>query len=273
MIYESMAIAQYFARTSAEAGNLLGNTAFEQAQVQQWIFIAATGVFPQAVKIAYNTFGFNYDATVYADASKLIKEQVKIINTHLDGKEYLVGGRLTVADVSLFSSLVIPFSFILDGGFRKAMPHAAAWFLRISQNKAVVSTFGHVKMCEKLLKPVDITKLTPVAAPVKVEAKKEEPKKEEPKKEEKKADEDDFDPFADDEPEDEEAEKARMERMKALAKPAKQGLIAKSIIIWEVKPWGEETDLDALGAKILAITMDGLQWKTEFKKEPIAYGV
>jgi hypothetical protein len=32
---------------------------------------------------------------------------------------------------------------------------------------------------------------------------------------------DDFDPFADDEPEDEEVEKARMERMKALAKPAK----------------------------------------------------
>jgi translation elongation factor EF-1beta len=58
-----------------------------------------------------------------------------------------------------------------------------------------------------------------------------------------------------------------------LAKPAKKGLVPKSIIIWEVKPWGEETDLDALGAKILAITMDGLQWKTEFKKEPIAYGV
>lgn len=128
-------------------------------------------------------------------------------------------------------------------------------------------------MCEKLLKPVDITKLTPIAAPAKVEVKQEEPKKEEPKKEEKKADEDDFDPFADEEPEDEEAEKARMERMKALAKPAKKGLVPKSIIIWEVKPWGEETDLDALGAKILAITMDGLQWKTEFKKEPIAYGV
>ena len=64
-----------------------------------------------------------------------------------------------------------------------------------------------------------------------------------------------------------------MERMKALAKPAKQGLIAKSLVIWEVKPWGEETDLDALGKKICGIEMDGLTWKTEFKKEPIAYGV
>jgi elongation factor 1-beta len=110
------------------------------------------------------------------------------------------------------------------------------------------------------------------AAPAKAAA----GKKAEPKKEEKKAaDEDDFDPFADEE-EDEEAEKAKMERMKEIAKTAKsygKVVVAKSLIIWEVKPWGEETDLDALAKKILAIDMDGLAWKTEYKKEPIAYGV
>ena len=31
--------------------------------------------------------------------------------------------------------------------------------------------------------------------------------------------------------------------------------------------------MDALAAKILAISMDGLTWKTEYKKEPVAYGV
>lgn len=42
----------------------------------------------------------------------------------------------------------------------------------------------------------------------------------------------------------------------------------------EVKPWGEETDLDVLAKKIIAeIVMDGLFWKTEYKKEPVAYGV
>ena len=49
--------------------------------------------------------------------------------------------------------------------------------------------------------------------------------------------------------------------------------IAKSLIIFEVKPYEAETDLDALASKILAIEMDGLFWKTEYKKEPIAYGV
>jgi len=42
----------------------------------------------------------------------------------------------------------------------------------------------------------------------------------------------------------------------------------------EVKPWGPEVDLDELGKKIIEeVTMDGLVWKTEFKKEPVAFGV
>ena len=86
--------------------------------------------------------------------------------------------------------------------------------------------------------------------------------------------EDEFDPFA----EDPEADAAAAEAMKKKAEEAKTkkkkaAPIAKSLIIWEVKPWGEETDLNALAAKILAIEMDGLSWKTEWKKEPVAYGV
>jgi elongation factor 1-beta len=56
-------------------------------------------------------------------------------------------------------------------------------------------------------------------------------------------------------------------------KKTKAAPVAKSIIVWEVKPWGEETDLDLLAKEILKINMDGLSWKTEYKKEPIAYGV
>ena len=86
--------------------------------------------------------------------------------------------------------------------------------------------------------------------------------------------EDEFDPFA----EDPEADAAAAEALKkkgeeAKATKKKAAPIAKSLLIWEVKPWGEETDLNALADKILAIQMDGLFWKTEWKKEPVAYGV
>ena len=34
-----------------------------------------------------------------------------------------------------------------------------------------------------------------------------------------------------------------------------------------------ETDLDELAKKILAIEKDGLLWKTEYRKDPVAFGI
>ena len=39
----------------------------------------------------------------------------------------------------------------------------------------------------------------------------------------------------------------------AKTKKKKAAPVAKSLIVWEVKPWGEDTDLEALAAKIIAI--------------------
>jgi len=42
----------------------------------------------------------------------------------------------------------------------------------------------------------------------------------------------------------------------------------------EVKPVSDETNLDDLMKRILKeVVMDGLFWKTEYKKNPIAFGI
>ena len=57
-------------------------------------------------------------------------------------------------------------------------------------------------------------------------------------------------------------------------KKAKKVVIAKSIVILEVKPWGPEIDLDMVAKKIIKdVAMDGLVWKTQYNKAPVAYGV
>lgn len=57
------------------------------------------------------------------------------------------------------------------------------------------------------------------------------------------------------------------------AKEEKKGkVIAKSSITFDVKPWDDETDLDALCKKIKEIQMDGLLWGSSQKK-PLAYGI
>ena len=43
--------------------------------------------------------------------------------------------------------------------------------------------------------------------------------------------------------------------------------------MFEVKPFDAETDLDALAQEIFNIKMDGCYWKTQYKKEPVAFGI
>ena len=47
-----------------------------------------------------------------------------------------------------------------------------------------------------------------------------------------------------------------------------------SLVMLEVKPMDDTIDLDKLAAKCFAeIIQDGLFWKTEYKKEPVAFGI
>merc|ERR1712156_843235 len=109
----------------------------------------------------------------------------------------------------------------------------------------------------------------PAAAPVAAvcpAAKKEEPKKAE--SEDDDDDDDDMDFFDDSDSEDEEA-KAAAEALKA-----KRVAAAKSMITLDVKPFDDETDLDALAAKIKSeIAMDGLVWGQKHEKKPLAFGI
>ena len=43
--------------------------------------------------------------------------------------------------------------------------------------------------------------------------------------------------------------------------------------MFEVKPVDSDTDLDKLAADIFKISMEGLYWKTQYKKEPVAFGI
>lgn len=86
---------------------------------------------------------------------------------------------------------------------------------------------------------------------------------------------DDFDPFA----EEDEADKEALKKVKEAAakkgneKKKKKEVIAQSLVMFEVKPDSSDTDLDKVAADIFKIKQDGLYWKTQYKKEPVAFGI
>jgi elongation factor 1-beta len=142
-------------------------------------------------------------------------------------------------------------------------PHTFAWF-------SLASKFA----------PCITSTWKPAAAPKAQKGKKGKaaaPKVE--KVEEKKveaAEEEEIDMFGSDDEDDEasfdalcKAKQAAID--KANAKPK---AIAKSIVMFEVKPLESETNLDDLFARILKeVQMEGCAWKQDCKKEPVAFGV
>ncbi|XP_067416183.1 elongation factor 1-delta isoform X2 [Emydura macquarii macquarii] len=86
---------------------------------------------------------------------------------------------------------------------------------------------------------------------------------------------DDIDLFgSDNEEEDQEAAKVREERLRQYAekKSKKPGLIAKSSILLDVKPWDDETDMAKMEECVRSIQMDGLVWGAS-KLVPVGYGI
>ncbi|VDN12845.1 unnamed protein product [Dibothriocephalus latus] len=85
-------------------------------------------------------------------------------------------------------------------------------------------------------------------------------------------DDDDID-FFESEDEDE-AEKRRAERVAAYSekKKDKKQITAKSMIILDIKPWDDETDMNAMEEAVRSIKTDGLVWGTS-KLVPVAFGI
>ncbi|EDO17342.1 hypothetical protein Kpol_1062p52 [Vanderwaltozyma polyspora DSM 70294] len=88
-------------------------------------------------------------------------------------------------------------------------------------------------------------------------------------------DDDDVDLFGSDDEVDEEAEKLKAQRLaeynaRKAAKPPKPA--AKSIVTLDVKPWDDETDLEAMLAFVKAVEIEGLTWGAH-QFIPIGFGI
>ncbi|QPG76754.1 hypothetical protein FOA43_004148 [Brettanomyces nanus] len=90
-------------------------------------------------------------------------------------------------------------------------------------------------------------------------------------------DDEDVDLFGsdDDEEDDEEAAKVRAQRVAEYEKKKKAGkpkAAAKSLVTLDVKPWDDETDMEAMTKFVKSIEKDGLTWGS-YQFVPVGYGI
>lgn len=98
------------------------------------------------------------------DATEKAKENLKrvfaALNKHLATRTFLVGERITLADISVVTSLVSFYKLVLEPSFVAPYPHLNRWFKTTINQPHFKSVLGEVQLCEKMAVASD----KPVAA-------------------------------------------------------------------------------------------------------------
>jgi glutathione S-transferase len=104
-ISESISIETFLA--SKFKPELLGSTVFEKAKVNQWIEFASCEIQRCVKEIIYPIFNWReYNKEATDDANKKLKNYLMTLEKELkDGKKYIMGNKITLADIVLFRYL------------------------------------------------------------------------------------------------------------------------------------------------------------------------
>lgn len=152
-IFESNAILRYLAR-SAPRSNLLGRSFYEQALVDQWLDFSALDLEAVRNVCVYPLQGImKIDAAAAKKGAQDLNAKLAILNAHLAGRTYMVGERLTVADIAIASVLVECFKRVLSPMARDKFAHVTRWFLTLVNQDFWKKVQGDIKLCEVAEKP------------------------------------------------------------------------------------------------------------------------
>jgi len=177
VLTEPNAIARFLARQ--ERNNLYGDSSFHTALIDNWIEWAVGDVELPGSVWTLPILGIvpNHPAAT-TKAKADIRKALETLNKHLLTTTFLVGDRLSLADIVVAAGLWRLYTLVLDNGFRKSFQNTNRWFTTVVNQPQFLNVVGETKLVDKM----QIAKET---EPKEEKVKEEKPKKEEKKKEEK----------------------------------------------------------------------------------------
>lgn len=179
LLFEADAIAQFVADDQ-----LRGVSTLDRALVQQYIAFANNEITPSACTWTFPCLGFRQFNKTDTEAAKAhLRKCFEMLDNFLLTRTFLVGERVSLADISLVCELVILFKLVLDPAFRAPYGNLVRWFETCVNQPQFTAVLGEVALCETMAQ-FDSKKYQELHPKKGKEAKKEQAKPKE-KKEEK----------------------------------------------------------------------------------------
>lgn len=189
-VFESNAIAQVVGNAQ-----LQGSNARDQALIQQWINFGDNEVYPASCTWVFPTMGVTpFIKQECEKAKEQLKKAMTVLNNYMRTRTYLVGERISQADISLACNLMLAYQNVMDPTFRGSFGNVNRWFNTLINQPQFKSVIGAFSLCSKA-KEADGKKYAELHGGAKKEgkAKKEQPKKEKKKEKEPEEEEDEMD--------------------------------------------------------------------------------
>merc|ERR1712200_244065 len=83
-------------------------------------------------------------------AKEDVKSALEYLNTHLLTKTFLVGERVSLADIAECCTMLSLFKSVLDPAFRKPYINVTRWFTTVINQPNVKAVLGDVALCSKM---------------------------------------------------------------------------------------------------------------------------
>jgi len=121
-----------------------------KTEIQQWISFADNEILPPACAWVFPCMGimaFNKQANERAKTD--LKSALSVLDAHLKTKTFLVGERVTLADICCMCNLLLPFKWVLDPESRSGFNNVTRWFLTVANQPQAKTVIGETSLCSK----------------------------------------------------------------------------------------------------------------------------
>ncbi|XP_037030452.1 elongation factor 1-gamma [Bradysia coprophila] len=146
-ITESNAIAFYVANEK-----LRGASDLEKAQVWQWISFADSEILPSSCAWVFPLLGIMpYNKNTVERARADINVALTVLNKHLLSNTFLVGERISLADIIVFTNLLHLYQYVLEPTVRSAYGNVNRWFVTILNQTQVQAVVKNFSLCAKAI--------------------------------------------------------------------------------------------------------------------------
>ena len=157
-ISQSMAIEIFLANKFNP--DFLGRNIVEKSKVNQWIEFASCEIQNCLKELIYPIFHWKeLDKELSEKADKNLKKYLRILEKEFNGKKYILGDKMTLADVILFRYLRFFMMLYLTDNIRKSLiPKLTKWFESIMNSPEAIDAYGRTILCQKQIKPNKVEK-------------------------------------------------------------------------------------------------------------------